>query len=64
MPTLRSQPRMVVPESPCATDRTAKALNKLRVEILMVRAQEDHCVGLQDMIQSRRGLLSPKCISE
>ena len=56
MPTLCSQPRMVVPESPCTTDRTAKALNKLRVEILMVGARGDECVALQ----SRRRLLSAK----
>ena len=46
MPTLFSQPMMMVPQYPWTRGEMVSALNKLRVEILMVWARKDECVAL------------------
>ena len=49
MPTLFSQPKMMVPQYPWTRGEMVSALNiKLRVKILMVGAREDECVALEE----------------
>ena len=48
MPTLFSQPMMILPQYPWTRGEMVSALNKLRVETLMVGAREDECVALEE----------------
>ena len=48
MPTLFSQPMIIVPQYPWTRGMMVSALNKLRVETLMVWAREDECVALEE----------------
>ena len=48
MPTLFSQPMIIVPQYPWTRGMMVSAINKLRVEILMVGAREDECIALEE----------------